>query len=115
MAEQANPEAKDSLTEAETAAPEAKTREQQKIELRNEKIRSFAKHNYSILDRMSTSDPNRFVFLMGTTDENPEYSLWNFEFIDEHNVDMWPYDEDDSADLMIQMIKNYTETASGKD
>jgi len=111
-AEQGNPEAKDSL--AETEAAEAKTREQQKIELRNQKIRSFSGKKYSILDRAPTSDPKRFVCLLGTLGENPDYSLWNFELIDEDNIDLWPYDEDDSTDLMIQMMKNYTETASNK-
>ena len=69
-----------------------------------------------------------FVYLVGTIDEEtPDFSLsrlnektkfllWNVEFTDEKgNMNLWPYEADNSAAIMKELMEDYLEHAFDDD
>jgi len=65
---------------------------------------------FLILARKPTADPQRFIYLLRSTDKK-QNSLWNCKFLldEECNVDMWPYDGTDSDDVLLELLNDHVE------
>jgi len=116
-AEQGNKEAMDFLAKLE--AEEEKTKAKNK--LKNTCLRLNGKIYAFLSGKPYPDNPKKFVYLVRKMDKEPDhflsdFFLWNVEFVDEDgNMDVWPYEEDNSLALMEELEKDYVEHAFDDD
>ena len=70
---------------------------------------------YSILAGKPTSIPNRGIYLLGAKGEKHEHtscSLWLIELSEDgQNADLWPYEGDDTEELIEELWEEFVATA----
>jgi len=54
---------------------------------------------------------NRSICLLSLRDEKSNYSLWLMEIEDKEIAYFWPYEGDDSRELIIELLEKFLETA----
>jgi len=54
---------------------------------------------------------NRSICLFNVLGKEANYSLWLMEEEGDGNVSFWPYEGDDTNDLLIELLESYIETA----
>ena len=123
-AEQGNKEAMDFLAKLEPEEEKTKA----KYELKNKCLRLNGKRYAFSSGKPYPDNPKKFVYVVSKMDEEPpdcplnrlgekaDYFLWNVEFTDEEgNMDVWPYEEDNSRALMKELLEDYVEHAFDDD
>ena len=71
---------------------------------------------YAILAEKPTPLPNRSICLLSALGEEVDYSLWLAELSDDKKeLHLWPYEGDDSKDLMLEMMEDFVATAFDDD
>jgi len=73
----------------------------------------IGQNKYYILSGKPTDNPNVSVYLLNVLDSDQEadYSLWNFEILNEHDVRVWPYKGEDYEKLMLELGEDFVEHA----
>jgi len=67
---------------------------------------------HSILAGKPTSIPNRGIYLLGSKGEEKDYSLWLIELNEDgENADLWPYEGDDTEELIQELLEEFIATA----
>jgi len=81
------------------------------MNLKNKKV-TFNGKTYYILTGKPTSIPNRSIYLLNTSSEGQDYSLWYAEIIDDgENTKLWPYEGTDTKEITMQLVEEFIETA----
>jgi len=92
------------------------------VNLKNKILTCPNGQKYYILAGKPTADPKKWIYLFNAMNEDPDcplnrlgenwdYSLWNVEFIDEHNFRLSPYKGEDSFELEEYLGKEFLEHA----
>ena len=66
---------------------------------------------YYILNGKPVGDGNRNVYLLSNIEIKRDYSLWYFQYEGDGNFAIWPYEGDDSSDLIKELLENFVETS----
>ena len=56
-------------------------------------------------------DDKKSIYLLNTMSNEPNYSLWNVEYIDEEHFQMSPYKGSDTEELIEELLDVFIENA----
>ena len=63
-----------------------------------------------VLSGKPTDNPRVSIYLLSSMEKEQDYSLWNFEVIDDQgNMDLWPYEGADYKNLVKQLLEDFLE------
>ena len=79
--------------------------------LRNRVITSMNPQMYILACKQDNDDPKKQICLLNPVGEEPKYSLWNVEYIDEERFRMTPYKGNDSVELIDELLDVFVEHA----
>ena len=66
---------------------------------------------YNILTGKAINDRNRSIYILSNLENKMDYSLWYFEYLGDGDFDMWPYDGENSEEIIKELLEKYVETA----
>jgi hypothetical protein len=85
------------------------------MNLRNRIITIKGKQLYVLAGKPIPSRPNRTLYLLSSTDEETDHSLWLAEpdENDEKRIHMWPYEGPDAErlKLIMELLEDFVEHA----
>ena len=80
--------------------------------LKNKILTIKGQKYYALAGKTNTDNSNRSIWLFNASDnEEPDYSLWNVETTDEEHIELWPYEGENSAALLIELLEDFVENA----
>jgi hypothetical protein len=81
------------------------------MNLKNKVLRGQNGKDLFFLTGKIFEDGKKGIWLINSNRDQPDYSLWNIEFLDDGKLEMWPYKGDDSYELTLELLELYLETA----
>jgi len=58
-----------------------------------------------------TDDEKIDIYLVNSSSEGTDYSLWYIKYLDDENFSMAPYKGDDTKELIMELVEKFLETA----
>jgi len=89
------------------------------MKFKNKIIPNFNGQQYYISSGKPTDNHNIGIYVLNVMgQEDPDFSLWYIETLDDEEfgeIRMWPYDGADSDELLKELMEDFLKTAFTKD